>query len=235
MTRLSILCLFIAVILGVKTHVDSDQSKDRPLPTSLVYVEDGDSENAYWASYDAVLSDWNAPFFYSQKEKNQNEDDFSVISSKYGTAFRHMAAVHSDSLIPLSPPKMRIDLDTVIGNQRILELCISPTRNVNRLELYTNEVELISAEVKGIPLSEYYLSNRKNGRLITHYISDNEDTELKLRWPAGTLLELKAYESGSNLLSQEALEIQPRPEDEIPMPFVLNDALLWTKTFRFEP
>ena len=235
MTRFSILCLFIALVLGIKTHIDSDQNEARPLPTSLVYVEDGDSGKAFWASYDAVLSDWNAPFFSSKTESMQSGDEFSVISSKYGTAFRHMASVHPDSLIGLAPPKMRIDTDTLIGDQRILELCIIPTRNVNRLELYTNDIPLDSAEVKGIPLSEYYLKNRKNGRLLTHYISDNEDTELKLRWPAGTPLELKVYESGSNLLIQKELEIQPRPQDEIPMPFVLNDALLWAKTFRFDP
>ena len=126
-------------------------------------------------------------------------------------------------------------MDTIIGDERLLELCISPTRNVNRLDIYTNEVRLNSAEVKGIKLNEYYLKNRKDDRLITHFISENEDTELIVSWPKGSPLQLKIYESSTDLLDKKEFDIPQRPATEIPMPFVLNDALLWTKTYTFGP
>lgn len=232
MTRLSVICLFLAIFFGIKSHIDSDQSPDRPLPTSLVYVQDEDQKKTYWASYDEVLG-WNSSFFTDTDTKAS--DAFSVISSKYGTSFKHLSEVRPENNITLSAPKMRIDLDTLIGEERVLELCISPTRNVNRLEIYTNDIVLNSAEVKGIALKEYYLENRSGGRLVTHFISDNEDTELLLRWPKGEALELTLYESSTELLTNKELAVPARGEGEIPMPFVLNDALLWTKTFSFAP
>ena len=232
MTRLSVICLFIAIVFGIKSHIDSDQSPERPLPSSLVYVQDEDQNNTYWATYDEVLG-WNSAYFSDSKA--EVSEAFSVISSKYGTSFKQLSPVNADQRIELSAPKMRIDLDTLIGEERVLELCISPTRNVNRLEIYTNNIPLNAAEVKGIPLKQYYLENRKGGRLVTHFISDNEDTELLLRWPKGRALELTLYESNTGLLSNKELGVPPRPEGEIPMPFVLNDALLWTKSYSFAP
>ena len=232
MTRLAVLFLFVAISLAVKTHIDSDQSPERPLPTSLLYVEDANKDKAYWASYDAVLSEWNAPFL--EKESSQPEVELNNISSKYGTSFNHLVPVESAKRLRLSAPKIRIDKDTLIGDTRYLDLCISPTRNVNRLEVYTNAVGLKKAIIKGVKLKDYYLENRQTDRLFTHFISDNEDTEIQLEWPKGQELELTLYEASTDLVNYPGSGVSVRPEIEIPMPFVLNDALLWTKTYRFE-
>jgi hypothetical protein len=85
-----------------------------------------------------------------------------------------------------------------------------------------------------MPLSKYYLENRRRGKLITHYISDNEYTELHLAIPRDSTLELILYEASNDLLGNPFFTIPQRPEENIPMPFVLNDAILVTKTIRFE-
>jgi hypothetical protein len=105
---------------------------------------------------------------------------------------------------------------------------------VNRLEVFTNETPLLQASVNGADLPSYYLENRRGSRLFTHYLSDNAPTDLRLAYPGGAPLELTLYEASNDLLDNPDFSIPPRPEDQIPMPFVLNDAVVLVKTLRFE-
>ena len=100
--------------------------------------------------------------------------------------------------------------------------------------MFTNSIPLDSATVNSIELDEYYLSNRRGGKLLTHYVSDEEDTEIRLSFPKDSILELTIYEASNDLLNHPQFSVPPRPEDNLPMPFVLNDAVLITKTVRFE-
>jgi hypothetical protein len=70
--------------------------------------------------------------------------------------------------------------------------------------------------------------------LITHYVSDNDPTRLELAFSAGSTLELTIYEASNDLLTNPLFSVPPRPQDQIPMPFVLNDAVLVIQTLRIE-
>ena len=83
-------------------------------------------------------------------------------------------------------------------------------------------------------MSDYFLENRRYGKLITHYISDNDFTEIELRIPKQETLELKLYKASNDLLTNSLFSVPNRPKNSIPMPFVLNDAILVTKTVKFE-
>lgn len=76
------------------------------------------------------------------------------------------------------------------------------------------------------------IPNRKS-RLVTHYISTNEPTLLELVIPSNEKLEITLMEASNNLLNHELFSIPKRPKNSIPMPFVLNDAIIITKTVQF--
>jgi hypothetical protein len=59
-------------------------------------------------------------------------------------------------------------------------------------------------------------------------------TDLALVFPKNEVLELIIYEASNDLLTNSQFSITARPEDNIAMPFILNDAILVTKTLRFE-
>ena len=124
-------------------------------------------------------------------------------------------------------------MDTIIGANRVIELCITPKRNVNRLEVFANPVEFSKAKVNRIELSSHFLENRSS-KLVTHYISNNDFTELQLEFPKDAVLELTLYEASNDLLTHPDFSIPERPKNSIPTPFVLNDAILTIKTLRFE-
>jgi len=70
--------------------------------------------------------------------------------------------------------------------------------------------------------------------LVTHFVSDNDYTEIALEFPKDQPLELTLYEAANDLLTNPLFSVPKRPKHSIPMPFVLNDATLIIKTIRFE-
>ncbi len=227
--RLAYAALFLFFIFSVSAHINSGFNQEQPKPSSLLYVYDTDKDSAVWATYDNQPIDWNKQFLGNEK-RIPKPGEYETLTSKYRTEFTYVKdAPKKDIAMPW------IDMvnDTIIGNERFVELCITPKRNVNRLDIYTNSIKLNSAKVNNVKLSDYFLENRKK-RLITHYISNNEYTELELSFPKDKVLDLTLYESSYDLLTNPVFTIPERPENSIPMPFVLNDAILITKTIKFD-
>ncbi len=229
--RLALLGSLIFIGFMVSAHFNSGYTKENAKPTSLLYVLDADNNKAQWATYENVVSDWTAQYIDGTRKVAKKLSD-KVISSKYATGFTYVADA---PLKRITPPKIDITLDTIIGNDRTIELCITPQRNVSRLEVFTNAVEIKKAIVNSIELSKPYSAQKKEqGRLVAHYISNNEYTELRLTLPKEAKPKLTLYEASNDLLSNPQFTVPKRPEDNIPMPFVLNDAVLVIKTIAFE-
>ncbi len=224
---------FLAILLFfgsmIAAHFNAGFDKNKPKPTSLLYVLNADTNKALWATYENTISDWTAQYLGSNKSKPKKLSE-KTISSKYSSGFTYVSEAPIKDITPMKIEKTR---DTVIGDSRWLDICITPQRHVNRLEIFTN-TNVQSAVVNTVQLSDYFLENRGRGKLLTHYISNNEYTDLQLSIPKDAVLELTLYEASNDLLSNSQFTIPARPEKYIPMPFILNDAVLVTKTVRFE-
>jgi len=228
--RWAALALLVGFGFFLSAHLSSGFDEENPKPSSLLYVLNADESTAQWATYEKVPSDWTSQYLDEDRAVPDRQKS-KTISSKYSADFTY---IKEAPLKPITPPKIEKTMDTVIGQERILEICITPQRQINRLEIYTNDIKLNNASVNGIDLSDYYLSHRKRAKLLTHYVSDNDFTELKLSFPRDSVLDLTIYEASNDLLHHKQFSIPPRPADNIPMPFILNDAVLITKTIRFE-
>lgn len=226
--RFAVISILFYVMVSIGAHINSDFNSERPKPSSLLYVYNADTKNANWATYDNVLIDWNSQYLGDAKK---SFSDSKTISSKYGTGFTYTSKAPVKTL---AQPEALITRDTIIGNQRSLSLCITPKRTINRLEIFTNQITLDKARVNGIELSEYYLINRRYGKLITHYVSNNDYTEIELQFQKDQPLELTLYEASNDLLTNSQFSVPQRPKNSIPMPFVLNDATLIIKKLTFE-
>ncbi|WP_373073385.1 M20/M25/M40 family metallo-hydrolase, partial [Zeaxanthinibacter enoshimensis] len=231
-TRLNRKLAFLAFILflGMMTvaHFRSGYSEEQPHPSSLLYLLDADSGKAYWACYNHHLSSWNSSYFLMEQGKDQ--DDIPVFPSKYNSTFSRIATAPVKKLAVPQVEKLK---DTMVDGERILKILYRPQRAVNRLDIYTNPIRLNGAKVNGVTLEKEYLGKRGN-RLLTHYISENDVTQLELSLPANTVLELSFFESANDLLSHPEFSVPSRPENEIPMPFVINDATVIMKKVRYE-
>ncbi len=227
--RLAYLFLILCFGFLLSAHFSSGFNKENAKPTSLVYILDADKNTAQWATYDHVLSSWTSQYVEANKAEPKNPS-YDILSSKYGTGFTYTSEAPVKNI---APPKIETTLDTIIGDHRKLEICLTPQRSTNRLEIFTNDVEITKAAINRIELSEYYLKNRKNSKLVTHYVSNNDYTELQITIPKESALELTLYEASNDLLNNPLFTVPPRPENNIPMPFVLNDAILVSKKIKF--
>lgn len=224
--RLAYLFLLLFFGFGISSHIQSDFNEKRPKPSSLLYIYNADTDSTVWATYDKKTIGWNDQFL----KDNKRSPDGQSLFSKYRTKLNFIADAPKKDI---ALPWVDTVKDTIIGENRLIELCITPKRKVNRLDVYTNPIPLNAATVNRIPLSPYYLEHR-SARLITHYISNNHFTELELSFPKDSVLELSLYEASNDLLTNQEFSVPKRPDTSIPMPFVLNDAILTIKTIRFE-
>ncbi len=227
--RLSYLVFFLFASFSIYAHINSNFNEKRPKPSSLLYTYDVDKDEAIWATYDSELIDWNNQFLGSEKRVPQPME-YKTLYSKYRTQFTYVSDAPKKEI---AAPWIDTVKDTIVGNERLLEICVTPKRDVTRLDIYTNPLRLNAVKVNSIPLTDEFLERRKT-RLITHYISDNDYTELELSFPKDSILELTFYESSNDLLSNNEFTVPQRPATSIPMPFVLNDAIMLTKTLRFD-
>ncbi|WP_350284444.1 M28 family peptidase [uncultured Croceitalea sp.] len=229
--RFAVLSLFLYIVFSIGAHLNSDYSEERPKPSSLLYVYNADNDSAQWATYDNVLVEWNSQYLSGGKKPEAKTESNKTISSKYSTGFTFVADAPKKQL---NHPDVSITRDTTINEVRAISLCIAPERNINRLEVFSNDVVIKKASVNGIALSDSFLKNRRYGKLITHYVTDNHYTEIELEIDKNEKLELTLYEASNDLLSNSQFSVPERPGNSIPMPFVLNDAILITKTIQFE-
>ncbi len=227
---LAVVAILIGITAILSAHFSSGFDTDNAKPSSLLYVLDSDTQTAKWATYDKVLIDWNEQFLGADKSVPEKLSEHT-ISSKYSSGFSFISKA---PLKEIASPQIETLRDTIIGDERLIDLCITPKRAVNRLEVFTNDVPIRSATVNSIVLSDYYLKHRKRGKLVTHYISNNAYTDLQLSVPKDSTLELTVYEASNDLLQNPQFTIPKRPDNSIPMPFVLNDAILVTKTIKFD-
>jgi len=228
--QLAVLGFVLFIGFMVSAHLGAGFDADRPKPTSLVYLLDADHKTAKWATYEQVISDWTSQYIGDNKSIAADSGD-ETISSKYSTGFTYVSEAPVKGI---EPPGIEKTKDTIIGGDRLLEICITPRREVNRLDIFTNDIPVKRATVNGTVLSEYYLNGRRRGaNLVTHYISNNGYTEIALTIPKDSDLELKFYEASNDLLNNSLFTVPPRPDSAIPMPFVLNDAIIVTKTLHF--
>lgn len=230
--RWSYVFFFLAFCLLVSAHFKSDFTRQRPKPNSLVYVLNTDDNTAIWGTYDNVLDDWTAHFF-DGKPSGTKED--AVFISKYSSRLRH---IKKTGVVDIPQPIIEISNDTVISNEKSLEICITPQRNVHRIEVFADTSYVFhKLKLNGLEIGKdhkFKYNNRKTNRFITYYPTENEPLDVQLSMPAHQNLEFTVYESSYDLLNNDLFEIPQRHSHMIPKPFVLNDAVVVKKTVKID-
>lgn len=219
----------------VAAHLQSDFTKERPKPNSLVYVMDADKNTAHWSTYDNTLDSWTRNFLTDDPEVLEMEN--TIFESKYGTTFSYSTQA---PLIALKTPKIEIKRDTVIGDERHLHLVISSQRESNTWEFFADASNIfLSYNINGLEIqkendSHTVFNQRGNSRLFSYIVTEQQPIELNFTVPASQNTILEMYEVSFDLLTNVMFEVPQRTEAMIPKPFVLNDAIIIKKTISFE-
>ena len=231
----SLVLLFI-VMFGfflIRAHFSSNFNEDRQKPNSLLYVFNADENTAHWVTYDKMLDDWTKRKLGEQPE-NVSDLGKDKMLSKYGSVFRYAAEA---PLKNIPAPRIDVVKDSLIENNRHIEICITPQRPVNRMEIFADDISDIisfSANDEKFSGSGFNKAAKKSQRLLLNYYIDGDSNYLELHViiPKNKTLTLTINESSYDLLSNDLFTISPRSKDMIPKPFVINDAILVKKTIK---
>ncbi len=228
--RWGYLFLVFGLYYMISAHISSDFTKERPKPNSLLYVLDADENTAKWMTYDKLLDDWTAHFF----DKNSKDTSNIAFSSKYKTKIQF--AKNTD-VIEIPEPIVEVTNDTIIGDFKSVEICITPQREVQRMELFVDtsyvfhEFKINGMDVKKNEENKVF-SKRKGKRLFNYYVSKNEPLEVQITVPKDQDTEFLLYEASYDLLDNGMLNVPDRYTNMIPKPFVLNDAVVVKKVVK---
>ena len=234
--RWAYLFFIMAFATFLKAHFNSNFTPEKPKPNSLIYALNTDTNESLWASYDAVLDHWTKNYLGENPPK-ANALNNNTFGSKYGSGFTYTQKAEMKAILQ---PKIEISFDTIIGDTRHFNICITPQREVQRMELFSDSTNVFKDfKVNGVEAykakdSDYAFENRWENRLFSYFISNNEPLDLFFSVPKTQKTTLELYEASFDLLENKNFSIPKRDENMIPKPFVLNDAIVLKKTITLD-
>jgi len=225
--------LFFVISIGffVYAHINSGYEFGKAKPNSLLYIYDADQDKAFWASYDKNLDEWNKVYL-GDNQINAAFLNVNPLFSKYNSQFTFASTA---MVRDLPEPEIEFLKDSIVGKYRYLKIKISPQRKVNRYDIFAAD-KMIFHNLKAngaIALGQkgsLYL--RKNRKILSYYVVDNEPLEIQFSIPAKTPLDMELMESSFDLMDNPAYRMEKRKSWMMPMPFVLNDAVVIKKKIK---
>lgn len=219
--------LFFAITFGffIKAHLESSFEKGKGKPNSLVYIVDEESNENYWATYDCVLDSWTENYL-NENPVLPTELNKNIVASKYNSGYSFASKAPNKNIPKASFTFIR---DTIIGAYRSITLEINANRNINRMDVFAHEnLKFHNLRANGIKNSNQEKSfyKRKKTLLLNYFPINNKPLTLSFQIKKDAVLDMDVMTSSFDLLENSQFSIPKRPDSFIPMPFVLNDAII---------
>ncbi|TDQ28451.1 M20/M25/M40 family metallo-hydrolase [Tenacibaculum caenipelagi] len=217
----------VSLLFFVIATFNSGFSLEKKKPNSLVFIQNSDTNTSYWASHNKTLDGYTKQFL--NDDSPQGGIDLIAGNSKYNTSFNYYTKAENKSI---SISNITINQDTIIDNQRNLSFTITPTRKIDRYELFTNtKIRLDNFTVNGVSYDDSGKAFTADKGTLLVYQMANTDKALTLSFTIDKNIkpDLVLNEISNDLLSHPKFTIKPRSEVMMPMPFVINDAIICTR------
>ncbi|UPT71943.1 MAG: M20/M25/M40 family metallo-hydrolase [Flavobacterium sp. JAD_PAG50586_2] len=226
---------FIAAIgFFVKAHQAAAYTNQQAKPNSLVYILDSDSNKANWATYDTNLDEWTKAYL-GEKPKEGSALNSVKLYSKYGSQYTFMAEAPFKKI---AKPTIEFLRDTVKGNQHLYRIRITPNRNVNRYDIFSNnDIQINNFRANGVKSVDFEsnIASKTSGKLLTYYVVDNFPLEMEFSISNSQKLDLDLVESSFDLLANASIKMMQRKAGMMPKPFVLTDAVIIKQKIKPSP
>lgn len=217
--------LVAGIVFFVKAHQASDYTNQQAKPNSLVYILNADSNKANWATYDINLDEWTKGYL-GEKPKNGSALNSVKLYSKYGSQYTFMADA---PLKNIAKPTIEFLRDTIKGNQHLYRIRITPNRNVNRYDIFSNnDIQINNFKANGVKSVDFEsnIASKASGKLLTYYVVDNIPLEMEFSISNSQKFDLELVESSFDLLANASIKMKQRKAGMMPKPFVLTDAVI---------
>ncbi|PCH73296.1 MAG: peptidase M28 [Flavobacteriaceae bacterium] len=225
------LAFLIGILAGITAFFNADYSSENRQPNSIIYTLDTDTQKAYWSSYNRNTDDFTKQFLGDAPIPGSY--DTAITASKYNTAIQWYQKA---SVKDFKAPEINIITDSIQGDNRFLHLQIKSRRNANRIELLSHlPIHLKAFIINDIAMKKAKYPVKKQGTILSYYLTEpNEILDLKITVSKKEIVDLMLLEASFDLLSNPYFSIKPRTAYMMPMPFVLNDAIVLKKQLSFK-
>ncbi|MET2986614.1 M28 family peptidase [Aureibaculum conchae] len=223
------LFLALSLLLFIAATFKSGYTMDRKQPNSINYVLDADKNEAFWASYNNTTDEFTAQFLGDSPTKGGFDN--STTASKYGTKIKLHKKAEVKRIIE---PQLKILKDTLVDGFRHINLKIIPQRKINRVEILSKDsISFKTFSVNGEKLrrpdDSEFVFQTKNQVLSYYFSTVDEYLNLEFSIPKEQKPSFIIYETSYDLFESMYFNITPRSETMMPMPFVINDAIIIKK------
>jgi hypothetical protein len=219
----ALVLLFVSAGFFLAADFNSDFEEGKAKPDSLVYILDKSTGTARWASYDQVPDAWTSEAL-GPNPTNTDPLPGMSIGGKYNSSLRLSATA---PMVNIPGPFIEYDKDTVKGNRQYHNLTIIPNRPVNRYDLYILSEKMPGDfTANGETMPGFRRTNDHSQKLLQYYVVDNQPLRLRFSTHLTDAPEFELLESSFDLHENPAFGLTSRPADLMPLPFVLNDAVI---------
>ena len=152
--------------------------------------------------------------------------------SKYNTPVRYNSPAPK---VDVELPVVEAIQDIIIDGYRHINYLITPGSNANRIDIIVNDDVLFKKiYVNRKPYSKKNIMfTSENNRVLTYFFTQpDEKLDIKFEYESDQKPEILLYQSTYNLIGNKKFGVPERPKEYIPMPFVINDAVVVVKKLK---
>lgn len=220
--------IIILPLIGTFTWAEmtASTSKDRPLPNSLFYFQDQESNEAFMFTADYQINDWNKEVF---KNEVLDTEDLQEFRSNHWRRAKTVTQVENKNI---KVAKIDVLKERKYVKNKLYELQLTTNRNIDVIYIRTKtDLNLFKFSVNGetISISDSNSSTQKyaeNTRLVTIYPTQRSQFTLEFDIKPNEFLDLDIIEISHNLLTSKKFDIPERTEEFIPKPFIYSDSII---------
>jgi len=224
------LFLGISVLTYTSAYFNSHYHNGQRKPNSIIFYQDMERNEAYWASYDHTTDEFTAQFLGNKPQIG----DLSIpFGSKYGTKL-HLYQKTDMRNIAL-PNVVKSVNDTLYSDKTVLEYTIESHRGSNlfyilakdSISYFEMNFNGATSKIKDDTLNKLNHTTLIHKKLATYYLTNGIDTlHFTLIVPKGQKTELELFDISLDLTDNKAFKLISRSPIMMPKPFVINDAVV---------
>ncbi|MFK8011689.1 MAG: M20/M25/M40 family metallo-hydrolase [Marinicellaceae bacterium] len=218
------------IVIYIYSETQASFSSKRPLPNSLYYLQDNNSNQAYLFSNDNKMDDWSIQYLNTNQ---LNPTELNEFTQNHWRGANIVATTENKN-IPVA--QVEVLKNRNYSDKHIYQLKITPQRIINRMNLVNNsEINLLKLAInKEVVYEGSTKTIKANRQLATIYQKSEHYFIVDIELASGESLDFNLIEMTPHLTQSIKFNIDQRPDEYIPKPFIYSDSIITKQTFTYQ-
>ncbi len=226
--------IFILPLICIYIFAETQASfnPSRPKPNSLYYFQDHDTQSAFWFSRDNEIDNWTKTFFEKGRLDAPALNEFKKQHGYAGYGANIVAKTENKNI---ATAQVEVIYEREYTDKHIYKLEITPQRPIHKMVLIHNTpVNLLKLAINKEILHEGKPKSIKaNRRMASIYRQNELSFVIDIELSPGENLDFTLIEMSPNILESRHFDIQPRPDELIPKPFINSDSIITKQKYTY--